>query len=246
MLIPALDILDGQVVRLFKGDYDQVTPFGADALARFNAYAEAGAGYLHLVDLSGARDARARQWHSLETLIGNSPLPIQVGGGVRSLADARALLALGADRVVVGSLAIRAPEQVAGWLAEQDPDRLVLALDVRFDGRDWYPASDGWRQPAEQSLDALLAFYAKRGARHLLITDIDRDGTLAGANTELYQRLCDQYPGLAIQASGGVAALTELPALKRAGVAGVILGKSLLSGRFDLGEALQCWQEESL
>ncbi len=243
MLIPALDILDGNVVRLYQGDYSQVTPFGGDALARFQAYAEAGARYLHLVDLSGARDASARQWNSLKQLIGNSPLPIQVGGGVRSLDDAQALLALGAARVVVGSLAIRQPEQVALWLNELGPQQLVLALDVRFDGNHWLPASDGWQQQAEQSLDELLAFYLAHGARHFLITDIHRDGTLAGANAPLYQRLCAQYPGIQLQASGGVATLDELPELKAAGVAGVILGKSLLAGRFSLADALQCWED---
>ena len=242
MLIPALDILDGQVVRLFKGDYQQVTRYDHDPAQRFAAYAAAGARYLHLVDLSGARDANARQWPQLKEVIAQAPCPVQVGGGVRSLDDVRQLLALGADRVVVGSLAIKAPDTVARWLRELGSDQLVLALDVRFDGDDWFPASHGWLEKAEQNLDSLLAFYLAEGARHFLITDIDKDGTLSGANSALYQQLTDAYPAMALQASGGVASLAELPALKAAGVSGVILGKSLLDGKFSLKEAQQCWQ----
>ncbi|WKE64421.1 1-(5-phosphoribosyl)-5-[(5-phosphoribosylamino)methylideneamino] imidazole-4-carboxamide isomerase [Gallaecimonas kandeliae] len=242
MLIPALDILDGQVVRLFKGDYGQVTRYGDDPGARFAAYAQAGARYLHLVDLSGARNAAERQWAALREVIGQSPLPLQVGGGVRCFEDVQQLLALGAERVVVGSLAIKHPALVAGWLDALGPEKLVLALDVRFDGHDWYPASHGWQEKAEQNLDSLLAYFMDAGARHFLITDIDRDGTLGGANAELYANLTRRYPGMALQASGGVASLAELPALKAAGVKGVILGKSLLDGKFTLEEALSCWQ----
>lgn len=242
MLIPALDILDGQVVRLFKGDYGQVTRYGADPAERFAAYAHAGAQYFHLVDLSGARNAAERQWSALRDVIRQSPLPLQVGGGVRCFEDVQQLLALGADRVVVGSLAIKNPSLVAGWLDALGPEKLVLALDVRFDGNDWYPASHGWLEKAEQNLDSLLAFFMENGAKHFLITDIDRDGTLTGANADLYAALTGRYPGIALQASGGVACLAELPRLKAAGVQGVILGKSLLDGKFTLEEASACWQ----
>jgi phosphoribosylformimino-5-aminoimidazole carboxamide ribotide isomerase len=142
--------------------------------------------------------------------------------------------------VVLGSVAIRDPELVAGWLAKYGAERLTIALDTRRIDSRWALPSAGWTEVETRTLDELAPWYAARGARHLLCTDIDRDGMLAGFNLELYRHLAEQVPQLAVQASGGVRSLDDIRAAREAGAQGVILGRALLEGRFTLQEALTC------
>lgn len=248
MIIPAIDLIDGRIVRLYQGDYAKTTQYELTPHALRDQYASAGAALLHVVDLSGAKDASQRQLPLLRSLMQQSPLPVQVGGGVRSERDVDDLLEAGASRVVIGSLAIREPALVASWLTRYGGERIVLALDVAIsaDGRKTLP-SHGWIAQSDITLEHILAQLLPAGARHVLCTDISKDGTLQGPNVPLYQALHQAYPQIAWQASGGVGRLDDIRALRGAAplpspVAGVILGRALLEGKFSIEEALTCWQ----
>jgi len=238
-VIPAIDLRGGQVVRLKQGDYAQQTIYAGDPRALASRYADAGARWLHLVDLDGARSGRLGNPAVIQSIAADG-MAVQAGGGVREEADLQRLFDAGVQRVVLGSVAIRDPERVAGWLATYGADRLTVALDTRrIDGR-WTLPSAGWTEIEARTLDELAPWYAARGARHLLCTDIDRDGMLAGFNLDLYRHLADRVPQLAVQASGGVRSLDDIRAARAAGAQGVILGRALLEGRFSVEEALAC------
>ncbi|MDF3124323.1 1-(5-phosphoribosyl)-5-[(5-phosphoribosylamino)methylideneamino]imidazole-4-carboxamide isomerase [Rheinheimera sp. 1928-s] len=244
MIIPAIDLIQGKTVRLYQGSYDKTTEYQQTPLQLRDLYAEAGAGILHLVDLTGAKNAADRQLELLTTLMKNSPLPVQVGGGVRTAADVEQLLAAGASRVVVGSVAIREPEKVQGWLRRYGGDKIVLALDVSINAKgDKTLPSHGWIEESTITLEQVLDGFIAAGAKHVLCTDISKDGTLQGPNVALYAELVRKYPQIQWQASGGVGSLADITALKPTGVAGVILGRALLEGKFTAQEAMQCWQD---
>lgn len=243
MMIPAIDLIDGKVVRLYQGRYDNTTEYDFSPLTLRNQYASSGAHWLHIVDLSGAKDASKRQLTLLKQLMDASPLHIQVGGGVRSEQDVTDLLDAGAGRVVIGSLAIRQPELVQNWVRKYGGEQIVLALDVAINANgDKTLPSHGWIEQSNITLEQVLDGYIKAGARHVLCTDISKDGTLSGANVRLYKELAAQYPQIQWQASGGIGKLDDIRALIGSGVAGVILGRSLLEGKFTLQEAITCWQ----
>ena len=242
MMIPAIDLIDGEVVRLFQGDYQQKTQYQYTAKERQDAYAKAGATVMHFVDLDGAKDSTKRQLALLKTLVKHDSMTIQVGGGVRCKADVHQLLSLGADRIVIGSLAIKEPALVQQWLTEFGGEHIVLALDVKIDasGNKTLP-THGWIEDSGVNLESLLDDYIAAGLIHVLCTDISKDGTLSGSNVEMYQELCQQYPSIKWQASGGIGSLDDIKALIPTGVDGVILGRSLLEGKFTLEEAIACW-----
>lgn len=243
MIIPALDLIDGTVVRLHQGDYRQQRDYGNTPLPRLQDYAAQGAQMLHLVDLTGAKDPARRQTALLKTLVAGVNVPVQVGGGVRSEEDVAALLAAGAARVVAGSSAVKSPQAVTGWLRRFGAAQLALALDVRIDPRgNKQVAVNGWRENAGVTLEQLLDIWLPLGLKHVLCTDISRDGTLGGSNVALYQEMCARYPQVAFQSSGGIGSLDDIAALRGSGVGGVIVGRALLDGKFTLTEAIQCWQ----
>lgn len=243
MIIPAIDLIDGNVVRLYQGCYDNSTEYDFNPLSLRNQYAQAGADWLHIVDLSGAKDATRRQLTLLRELMTASPLHIQVGGGVRTEQDVIDLLDAGAGRVVIGSLAIRQSALVQGWVRKYGGEQIVLALDVAINekGEKTLP-SHGWIEQSNITLEQVLDGYISAGAQHVLCTDISKDGTLTGANVQLYKELAATYPQIQWQASGGIGKLDDIRALIGSGVAGVILGRSLLEGKFTLEEAIACWQ----
>jgi len=244
VIIPAIDLIQGKTVRLYQGSYDKTTEYQQTPLQLRDLYAEAGAGLLHLVDLTGAKNAADRQLELLTSLMKNAPLPVQVGGGVRTAADVKQLLAAGASRVVVGSVAIREPETVQGWLRSYGGDKIVLALDVAINAKgDKTLPSHGWIEESTITLEQVLDGFIAAGAKHVLCTDISKDGTLQGPNVALYAELVQKYPQIQWQASGGVGSLADIKALKPTGVAGVILGRALLEGKFTAEEAMQCWQD---
>jgi phosphoribosylformimino-5-aminoimidazole carboxamide ribotide isomerase len=172
---------------------------------------------------------------------------IQVGGGVRCEDDIKQLLALGADRVVIGSLAIKEPNLVSQWLKTYGPEKIVLALDIKIDehGNKTLP-THGWIKDSGVNLEDLLSQYQHAGIKHVLCTDISKDGTLTGTNVELYSEVCAKYPDIDWQASGGIGSLDDIKALIPTGVAGVILGRSLLEGKFTLEQAINCWPNKEV
>jgi phosphoribosylformimino-5-aminoimidazole carboxamide ribotide isomerase len=236
-VIPAIDLRGGQVVRLKQGDYAQQTTYASDPRGVAGRYAQAGARWLHLVDLDGARSGKLDNLGVIAAIAGDG-MQIQAGGGVREEADLQRLFDAGVQRVVLGSVAIRDPECVASWLDTYGADRLTLALDTRRIDERWTLPSAGWTELEARTLDELAPWYAARGARHLLCTDIDRDGMLAGFNLDLYRHLAESVPQLAVQASGGVRSLDDIRAAREAGAQGVILGRALLEGRFTVQEAM--------
>jgi len=238
---PALDIRDGQVVRLLQGDYAQQTTYGDDPLPRAQAFAAAGAQWMHLVDLDAARAGGYTLAPLLSRIATSTALHVQTGGGVRDRDDVARILDAGASRVVIGSLAVREPARVLAWLQEFGAERLTIALDTRQgDDGVWRLPVHGWTETADVTLDELAVRYAQAGMRHLLCTDIARDGMLSGPNLALYAHLSRLLPGGAGQASGGVRDVDDVAAVRAAGCAGAVLGKALLEGRMRLQEALAC------
>jgi len=241
IVYPALDIREGRVVRLRQGDYAQETRYGDDPLPRAQAFEAQGANWMHLVDLDAARAGGYTLAPLLGAIRAHTGLQVQTGGGVRGRDDVARILDAGASRVVVGSLAVREPEQVIGWLGEFGPERITIALDARQDERGlWQLPVHGWTENAGVTLDVLADRYAAADLRHLLCTDIARDGMLAGPNLELYRHLAARLPDVAVQASGGVRDVADVAAARAAGCAGAVLGKALLEQRMDLAEALAC------
>ena len=239
-LYPAIDVRGGRIVRLAQGDYAQETRYGDDPLALAREYAAQGARWLHLVDLDAARSGG----YTLATLVGRiageAGLQVQTGGGVRSREDVQRILDAGAARVVVGSLAVREADMVAGWIEEFGAERITVALDTRRDREGtWRLPVHGWTETAAGTLQEMARRYAQRGLRHLLCTDISRDGMMTGPNLELYRMLVAQVPGVQLQASGGVRDLDDVLAAQAQGCAGIVLGRSLLEGRLRLPEALE-------
>lgn len=244
MIIPAIDLINGKVVRLYQGDYGQKTEYSASAQERFDLYVAAGAAQLHLVDLDGAKDAAKRQLTVIRELLKHTPAPVQIGGGVRTEQDVKDLLDAGANRVVIGSTAVKDPEMVMGWMEKYGAEHIVLALDVNIaaDGRRLIAVA-GWQQDSGVTIESLIDRFLPAGLKHVLCTDISRDGTLQGSNVELYRSLAAAYPQVAFQASGGIGGLADIEALQGSGVAGIILGRSLLEGKFTVEEAIACWQD---
>ncbi|MEQ8404482.1 MAG: 1-(5-phosphoribosyl)-5-[(5-phosphoribosylamino)methylideneamino]imidazole-4-carboxamide isomerase [Oceanicaulis sp.] len=239
IIYPAVDVMDGRVVRLEKGDFNAVTDYGGDPVAAAKSWRDKGAEWLHLVDLSGARDGTRRQ-HDLVEAVANTGLKVQTGGGVRTEDDVSAILDAGASRVVVGSLAVSAPQTVIGWIAEFGAASIAAAFDVRLENGAAYPTTRGWIERSDRTLVELLADYRLAGLCHALVTDIERDGMLEGPNLELYADLTRIRPEMNWLASGGVSSLDDVKALKAAGVSGAIIGKALFEGRVKLDEALSC------
>lgn len=238
LLYPAIDIREGRVVRLRQGDYDAETRYADDPLALAKRYAEAGAEWLHLVDLDAAKAGGWTLGPLVEAIRRETTLKVQTGGGVRDDADVQAIYGAGAARVVIGSLAIRQANRVLGWLERFGNDRVTIALDARADDAGVFRLPvHGWTEASGLALFDLLKRYADAGLRHLLCTDIARDGMLGGLNLDLYREIATRFPEVAVQASGGVATLDDVIGARAAGAGGAILGKALLDGRFALAEA---------
>lgn len=243
MIIPAIDLLDGRVVRLRQGDFQATTDYGDEAVKRLTDYAEAGAPRLHLVDLTGAKNPAARQLPLIRRIVDALPskVQLQTGGGIRTRDDVKVLLDAGVTAVVVGSQAVKAPDVVRQWFTEFGPERIVLALDVLVsDLGSAQVATAGWQETSGALIDDIVKMYLPCGLKHVLCTDIARDGMMTGPSVDLYARLAKAFPQVAWQASGGIASLTDVRAAENAGAAGVIVGRALLENRFTVKEALSC------
>ncbi|WP_018984755.1 1-(5-phosphoribosyl)-5-[(5-phosphoribosylamino)methylideneamino]imidazole-4-carboxamide isomerase [Salinimonas chungwhensis] len=243
MIIPAIDLIDGAVVRLYQGDYNKKTEYKLDPVEVVHTYADDGATWLHIVDLTGAKDTAQRQLSLIRSMVETKRMKFQAGGGIRSEDDVAQLLEAGVSRVVIGSLAVKEPALVKQWVTKYGPQAIVLALDVNIDGNgNKFVATHGWQQSSDVSLEAVLTDFAEVGVKHVLCTDISRDGTLRGANVTLYQQMNEAFPDIQWQASGGIGELSDIEALRPANVSGVILGRALLEGKFTVKEAIACWQ----
>ena len=236
ILYPAIDLIGGAVVRLHKGDFDQLTEYGTDPVAVAKSYADAGARWLHLVDLDGAKNPQNRQIDLIAKIINSTGLSVQTGGGIRSADDVTALLHAGAARVVIGSLAVRDPKLVKHLLRKHGPEKICLAADVIWQNDAFYIAVSGWQEASDLSLFDFLNMFETAGLTHVLCTDIDRDGTLQGFNRSLYADVKKEFGHLRLQASGGASRLEDLQNLN---ADGVIIGKALYEGQFSVAQALE-------
>jgi phosphoribosylformimino-5-aminoimidazole carboxamide ribotide isomerase len=237
LILPAIDLKGGSCVRLVQGRFDAVTEYG-DPFAQMRAFAAAGAEWVHVVDLDGARVGRPVQHDLMGRLAHEAGLNVQCGGGVRERRHVAALLDAGAARVVVGSAAIRRPEEVRDWIGEFGLERVCCAFDVRAAGDVFEVAVNGWSRSGGATLNDALRSYPKGALEHVLITDIARDGVLSGPNAELIRTVGATRKDLRVQASGGVASLADLAELRAAGAAAAIVGRALYERRFSLEDAL--------
>lgn len=235
-IIPAIDLLQGQCVRLLHGDYEKVTQYPVDPVELASNYREQGADWIHIVDLDGARGDSSENLATIRRIAAIDGLQVQSGGGIRGEDDLVARYEAGVSRAVVGSLAIKSAPVVSDWLSEYGASRLTLAMDIRLDG-DHIPrvATHGWLEQTDISLWDAIARVGTQ-TRHVLCTDIARDGAMTGPNTALYAQCIDKLPDIDFQASGGVRHAADAHALADIGMAGAITGKALLEKTLSLTE----------
>jgi phosphoribosylformimino-5-aminoimidazole carboxamide ribotide isomerase len=235
-LIPAIDLRNGSCVRLFKGDFAQETRYAVEPLELARRYRDAGARWLHIVDLDGAKRGAPVNLELVARMRAAAGINVQFGGGIRDRASLEQALGT-VDRVVIGSLAVTAPDDVEGWLAEFGAHRLTLGLDVRLDAEGTpLIATHGWTRASDFTLAAAIERFGRAGLRHVLCTDIDKDGALSGPNIALYRDCVARWPGIDFIASGGVRDAGDLAALAATGVAAAVSGKALLEGKISTEE----------
>jgi phosphoribosylformimino-5-aminoimidazole carboxamide ribotide isomerase len=238
-VIPAIDLRGGRVVRP-QGGCARETALPDDPVELARGYADAGAQWLQVADLDGARSGRFANLAVIEAIARTGALKVQAGGGVRTTDDLRRLYSAGVARVVVGRVAAQNPYATAIWISQFEPHRLVLALKVCWQAGAWRLPVQGLSEKSCVQLDTLAAHYVRAGARHVLCTDIGRDGRLAGFNLDLYRDLSSFAPDFEIQASGNACSLDDVRRVRGAGVRSVVLGPALLEHKFTLKEALKC------
>lgn len=233
IIYPAVDLMGGRVVRLRQGRFDDATTYAAEPREALATFAEAGAEWAHVVDLDGARAKAPVQHELIMSLARSSSLKLQVGGGFRTREQVARMLDGGVARVVVGSLAVSDPKRVAGWIDEFGPEHLTLSLDVQVADGVPMVAVSGWTEASGLDLWAVAGLFP--AARHLLLTDIARDGMLNGPNLDLLEEAGKRLPNLRIQASGGITSISDLARLR---TDGAIIGKAMWDGLIPLQEAL--------
>ncbi len=237
-IYPAIDLRGGNCVRLFQGDYAQETVYGDSPVDMAKKFVDAGAEWIHMVDLDGAKDG-VRINDQVVIDAAKLPVNIQVGGGIRSREDIQYYLENGVSRVIIGSLAIRQPDLVVSFIEEFGADRIVIGIDAK----DGMAATEGWIETSGQSAQDVAQFFTERGAKHFIYTDIATDGTLQGPNIDANKALVNSdLAGVIV--SGGIGTLADIKNVKMAAeespIAGVIIGKALYENRFTLEEALSC------
>ena len=232
-ILPAIDLYDGKVVRLKRGDYAEMTVYGDDPLSIARGFAECGAEYLHVVDLEGAKNGEIPNFRTIKDLAANSGLKVEVGGGIRSRDTAERYLDTGVERIILGTAAVTDPE-LRCELVGVYGSRIAVGVDIR----DGFVAIKGWLELSKKSCEEFCGELEADGVRTVICTDVSRDGLLAGANLELYRRLAGLFK-LDIIASGGVSTLDDLRALQGIGLYGAIVGKALYEGGFDLAEGIR-------
>ena len=234
-IIPAIDLIEGKCVRLTQGDFAQRKIYHENPLEAAREFERAGLTRLHVVDLDGARRGRVTNLKVLETIASGTNLTIDFGGGIKRTEDVRAVFDAGAALVGVGSVAVKEPEKFFAWLDEFGGEKLLLGADVK-DGR---LAIDGWQTATEIEILPFLREYFARGVRQCFVTDISKDGLLAGSANELYARILREIPALELIASGGVSNMEDIIELEKIGCAGVIVGKAIYEGRIKLEELIR-------
>ena len=230
-LIPAIDIIDGQCVRLTKGDYAQKTVYGKP-IEMAREFECLGFERLHVVDLDGAKSKHIVNDAVLREITSETQLVVDFGGGIKTDEDLEKAFEAGAAMVTVGSIAVTEPQLFLGWLEKYGADRMILGADVR-NGK---VSINGWKEDSAEDLLPFLRKYVDAGVRNVLCTEISKDGTLQGPATAFYRQVMAEYPGLHLIASGGVSSIADIEALEEAGIPAVVFGKAIYEGRIDLRE----------
>lgn len=234
-LIPAIDIIDGQCVRLTKGDYDQKTVYRDSPAEVAKEFEEIGFKRLHVVDLDGAKSKHIVNSEVLRRITTDTQLTVDFGGGIKSDEDIEKAFEAGASMVTIGSIAVTKPELFMGWLEKYGAERIILGADVRH-GK---ISINGWKEDSTEDLLPFLKKYIDAGVRNVLCTEISKDGTLSGPAIDLYKEMMAEYPQLHLIASGGVSSLDDIKALEAAGIPAVVFGKAIYEGRIDLRELVE-------
>ena len=227
-------------MRLFQGDYDQITVYSQHPSAQSRAFPQAGARNLHLVDLDGAKDGTLANFATIRAILEQGGLFVEVGGGIRSMDTVRRYLEAGASRVILGTAAVTAPDFTAQAVAQYG-DKIAVGADLK-DGK---VAIKGWLETSQNTWETFFDQMQALGVRTMICTDISRDGAMEGTNRALYRTLAQRY-SMDIIASGGVSSLEDIRALKAAGVAGAIIGKAYYTGAIDLAQAIALGKGEEL
>lgn len=231
-LIPAIDIIDGKLVRLAQGDYDAKTVYSRDPLDVARSFEDIGLTHLHVVDLDGAKAHHIVNAQTLESIAAHTRLIIDFGGGIKSDEDLKIAFSSGARRVTAGSIAVQQPLLFLSWIEQYGGDRIILGADIK-DGK---IASMGWTEESDAKWETFLQSYVARGVKRVISTDISRDGMMTGPSIELYKDMLDMFPGLHVTASGGVSCINDVVRLEEAGVPAVIIGKAIYEGRITMSE----------
>jgi len=241
MIIPAFDLMNGMIVRLYQGDYLKYKNYDVKLINYLKEYKLKGIKVIHLVDLDGAKNSKNRQIELFKKILSYNIIPIQIGGGIRTTQDIRTLLDLGVKRVVIGSSIIKNKHKVKKWLDIYGPDSIVLALDININGKNEKEIYiNGWQKKTNILLEEIIEYFSPNGLKHVLCTDISKDGTLSGPNIKLYKEISNYFKNIKFQASGGVGQLQDIISLRKTGVHSIIIGRSLLEKRFTIEEAIKC------
>lgn len=231
-IIPAIDIIDGQCVRLSQGDYSRKKTYSNNPLEVAKSFEDAGLEYLHVVDLDGARAKKVVNFKTLEKITSNTKLKVDFGGGLKTTDDVERVFDLGVHQITAGSIAAKDPLLVNAWAKEFGREKIILGADFRENKI----AVNGWEESTELKLADFIGRYYRQGFRYVVATDISKDGMLAGPSLDQYQKLIKTFPELKLIASGGVQNAADLKKLKSIGCEGVIIGKALYEGRIKLSE----------
>lgn len=232
-IFPAIDLYGGQAVRLYKGDYDQMTVYDPEPLHTVRKFEAAGARHLHLVDLEGAKTGQTTNLPTIEKLAASTGLFIEVGGGIRSIDTVRRYLEAGASRVILGTAAVTDPDFTARAVADYG-EKIAVGADLK-DGK---VAIKGWLETSQDTWEVFFEKMQALGVQTIICTDISKDGAMQGTNRDLYRQLTQRF-AMNIIASGGVSSLEDIQALKAAGVHGAIIGKAYYTGAIDLAQAIR-------
>jgi phosphoribosylformimino-5-aminoimidazole carboxamide ribotide isomerase len=231
-IIPAIDLIHGQCVRLVRGDFNSVSEYDNPPEQIAQQYIANGFSRIHIVDLEGAKKGKVKQWETLSKIMSVRGIEAQIGGGVRTEEAIERLLSLGVKQVVVGSVAMRSPETVLSWAQKFGPEKFCIAMDLQ----EGVLSASGWTKKETSTLEEILSKLEPSGIVDYLCTDITKDGTLEGPNFELYRILAQAHPKVRWIASGGVSSLKDLDMLRQTGVASVVIGKALYEGKITIEE----------
>ena len=234
-IIPAIDIINGQCVRLTKGDYDTKKVYNEDPLEVAKSFEDAGIEFLHVVDLDGAKASHIVNYKVLESIAGKTNLKIDFGGGLKSDNDLRIAFESGANQITGGSIAVKNPKVFETWIAKYGSDKIILGADCNNEKI----AISGWQEESDLEVIQFIRDYQTKGVSYVICTDISKDGMLEGPSFDLYKRILNDVKGIKLIASGGISKFSELPQLAEMGCEGLIVGKAIYENRISLKELEQ-------